>query len=553
VTVREADVQATLCATLVDQWVLCGLRHAMVAPGSRSTPMALALAAHDDVAVHVFHDERSAAFAALGAGIESGAASVVLCTSGTAATHFHAAVVEASLSGVPLLALTADRPPELHGIGAPQTIDQQRLFTSSAPFFDAGVADHSDAPRWRMNANQWWPTDGPVHLNLPFREPLVGQPHDLPERIASAGRASVGIVPEPPEGLDHARGVIVAGQGVDNPEAVGRLATSLGWPVLADPRSGCRELDAAVVAFDTLLRHTEFARAHVPQAVLHLGEPPASKVLGQWLQSAQATQVQVLPRQALIDPLRILDHRLVAPVGDLCTAWVGVLRGGSSTPWLARWQHADRRAQQVFESRLGSVLSEPAVARAVSLRSGPLVVASSMPIRDVEWFGAPAQRARVHSNRGANGIDGVMATGIGIAVASGEPTTVLLGDIAFCHDASSLTALAQRSVDLKIVVIDNDGGGIFSFLPQASVLEPARFEQLFGTPHGTDVELLAQAHGLASCTVDSVAALRAALDAPGSAVIRVRSDRVRNVKVHEELYHAVHEVLDGGEQRRVTA
>jgi 2-succinyl-5-enolpyruvyl-6-hydroxy-3-cyclohexene-1-carboxylate synthase len=319
------------------------------------------------------------------------------------------------------------------------------------------------------------------------------------------------------------------------------FAASVGWPVLADPRSGCRGLDHAVAAFDSLLRHQPFARAHAPSVVLHLGEPPASKVLGQWLQSVDATHVQVLDRPVVIDPLQIVTHRVTAPVGPVLAALVGTLSGAVDTPWWARWRHAAQAAQRAIAGELSDgSLSEPGVARWLTAQPGAMVVASSMPIRDVEWFGVHEQQAEVLSNRGANGIDGVIATGIGVALGrSDRRCTVLLGDVALLHDSSSFTALARREVQVRVVVVDNDGGGIFSFLPQATALPHERFEQLFGTPHGTDLAALARAHGLWVREADTVDQLADAWHLPGSGVVRVRTDRAQNVRVHDALHAAV--------------
>ena len=547
------DVQATFCATLVDQWVRMGLRHAVVAPGSRSTPMAMALAARDELRVHVFHDERSAAFAALGVGLAAGVPAVLLCTSGTAATHFHAAVVEADLSSVPMLVLTADRPPELQGIGAPQTIEQTDLYGAVVRCFaDPGVPVAADAPMWRDAAADWWLSavdgdPGPVHLNLPFREPLVGDALPLPLAEGLDWMSDEGDwfmmrpdVAELAAMLDGQRGVIVAGHGVDDPAAVQRLSDALEWPVLACPRSGCRSLPTAVAAFDSLLRHADFARDHTPTVVLHLGAPPASKVLAQWLAASGATHVQVHAQQRILDPNRIITERVYGRPSTLCDELAPLMAGATGTPWLARWQRAERSAQAALAaaSREGG-LTEPSVARALTRLDVELVVSSSMPIRDVEWFGDPSGSARVHSNRGANGIDGVIATGVGVALGSQRPTVVLVGDVAFCHDQSSLTALARRGLPLTIVVVDNDGGGIFSFLPQATTLDAERFEQLFGTPHGTDVLALARAHGLGATEVTTSEDLEAAVHDPSISVVRVASDRAANVVAHERLHASV--------------
>lgn len=556
-TAQSADLQATFCATLVDQWVRMGLRYAVIAPGSRSTPMALALAARTDLDVQVVHDERSASFIALGIGLATGVPAAVLCTSGTAATHFHAAVVEADLSSVPMLVLTADRPLELQGIGAPQTIDQVDLYGAVVRCFaDPGVAEAVDAAYWREWAEGWWLSavdgdPGPVHVNLPFREPLIGAAGSLPPAAE---------LPEPDDGgwfmmrpdlaelagmLSAARGLIVAGRGVDDVEAVNELASRLGWPVLADPRSGCRHLPAAVCSFDALLRVSSFASTQVPSVVLHLGEPPASKVLGQWLAASGAVQVQVHAQQRILDPLGIMTERVYGRVSTVCGELVGHVQPVTDPAWWASWQRADDAAQNAIDAALRTMggLNEPGVARWLSMFNGHVVTSSSMPVRDLEWFGMPGATTRVYSNRGANGIDGIISTGVGVAMATGERTVVHVGDVAFVHDQSSLTGLATRRLPLTIVVADNDGGGIFSFLPQATQLSPERFEQLFGTPHGTDLVALAGAHGLGAIDVESIAQLRGAVYDDAVTVVRVRTDRASNVDVHARLNEAVASAL----------
>ena len=548
------DVQATFCATLVDQWVRMGLRHGVVAPGSRSTPMALALATRADISLHVAHDERSAAFMALGIGLSTGVPAALLCTSGTAATHFHAAVVEADLSGVPMLALTADRPPELQGIGAPQTIDQQNLFgTVVRCFADPGVADREHSSGWRAMAARYWSHTvgahpGPVHVNLPFREPLVGVAGELPPP------STVAPTPEPELALFDAaalaasltgrRGIIVVGAGVADPAAVELLAAALQWPIFADPRSGCRHLPQAVSCFDAILRSTSFSGAHRPEIALHLGEPPASKVFGQWLQAGQALHVHVHAQPRTIDPLRLVNQRIVAQPAAVCRELAEQVGAVSDAMWLADWQRAERLGQLAIDAALASdPLCEPRVARLLSEGDAQLVLSSSMPVRDVEWFGRPRPGSKVYSNRGANGIDGVIATAIGVAIGSGQRTVALLGDVAFCHDQSSLTALAGRRLPLTIVVVDNDGGGIFSFLPQSSTLPREQFEQLFGTPHGTDIVSVARAHGLGAVAATTADELLAALADPAAAVVCVRSDRASNVLTHERLNAAVSAAL----------
>jgi 2-succinyl-5-enolpyruvyl-6-hydroxy-3-cyclohexene-1-carboxylate synthase len=549
------DVQATFCSTLVDEWVRHGLRHAVVAPGSRSAPMALALAGRPDIELHVFHDERSASFAALGVALATGTPAALLCTSGTAATHFHAGVVEAHQSGVPMLVMTADRPPELHGVGAPQTIEQANLYGPAVRgFHDPGVAVDEQRGTWRSIAATAWhlatsDTPGPVHLNLPFREPLVGIAGDLPaeESFARPSAPSAGL-DELVELLGEPHGLIVAGNGVNDPGVVQALAEMTGWPVLADPLSGCQVLDAAVVRFDALLRHAGFAAGHRPAVVLQLGMPPSSKVLAQWLAESSAVHVAVSSVGLISDPNLLGARQVHAPIGDLCTDLVARSSRRQQRTWMAAWLSADSAAQAALDAALfaESELSEPLAARALTASvpsGGHLVVASSMPVRDVEWFGTPRGDITVHANRGANGIDGVIATGIGVALGSGQPTTVLLGDIAFCHDASSLAALSARRLDLKIVVIDNDGGAIFSFLPHAAKLPAERFEQLFGTPHGTDIISIGRAHDLRAYTAESAEDIAAAFDDPDTCVVRVASNRKKNVDVHTALNAAMVDAL----------
>lgn len=524
-----AATQATFCATLVDEWARSGVRHAVVAPGSRSTPMALALAGDDRIAVHVHVDERCASFTALGIGVATGVPAVVLCTSGTAATHLHAAVVEAHHARVPLLVVTADRPPELRDVGAPQTIDQQHLYGRAVRWFaDPGVPDDAGRSSWRSLGARAVAeaADGPVHLNLPFREPLLGEPGDLPPG-RSDGRPWTSL-----SGRDRAgsaryrleaelrRPLVVASRPVEVPDGV---------PVLADPRSGM----AGIRHADALLRVPELAAELRPDLVVRVGPPPASRVVNEWLAATGAVEVADVP---WLDAARTAHA-----FGD-----VDVPKGEPG--WLERWQSLDAAAAAAIAGVLDArdEPTEPGAARDVlaTLPAGAhLVVASSMPVRDLEWYATPRADVAVHANRGANGIDGTISTALGVALATGAPTAVLLGDVAFVHDSNALVGLADRGVDLTVVVLDNAGGGIFSFLPQARTLPDERFEQLFGTPHGVRPELLAAAHGIASLTVEAAdavpMAVRAALEAGGVHLVVVRTERAANKALHDELCAAV--------------
>ena len=538
-----ADVQATFCATLVDEWIELGVRHAVVAPGSRSTPMALAIADRVELAVHVVHDERAAAFVALGLGLD-GSPALLLCTSGTAAANFFPAVVEAGLSEVPMIVLTADRPEELRGVGAPQTIDQIELYGDHVRWFrDPGVPEIAGLDGWRdlAGATRGHAASGPVQLNLPFREPLLGRPGELPPRRARpevpvAARQTDAV----PESFDQHRGVILAGgrSGVA-PAEIAALHAATQWPIIADPMSGVRHLDGVVTTADALLRHAPFAADHAPDVVVRIGRPSTSKVLARWAARDGAVVVQV-GGPGRIDP----DHN-VSAVCDMASLLDAAPAGATGTTWMARWMHAERRASAAIDEAMAATdLTEPAVARVVAEHlpdDAVLTVASSMPVRDLEWFGG--RRAVAHANRGANGIDGVTSTALGRALGGG-PSFVLIGDLAFVHDANALVALADRGTDLRIVVVDNDGGGIFSFLPQADLLSPGRFEELFGTPLGVDVEMLARAHRIPSTTVTTADQLRRQLVEPGPWMCRVASDRTRNVETHRAINAAVAAVLD---------
>jgi 2-succinyl-5-enolpyruvyl-6-hydroxy-3-cyclohexene-1-carboxylate synthase len=534
-------VQATFAATLVDEWVRAGVMHAVVAPGSRSTPMALALSDRPELSVHVFHDERAAGFAALGIGAASGVPAVVLTTSGTAATHLHAAVVEAHLGEVPLLVCTADRPPELQDVGAPQTIDQTHLYGRAVRWFVApGVADEATAHTWRPLAARaaaltMAEPPGPVHLNLGFRDPLAGRSGTLPPgRGDEAPWTTVAGAAVSPVTVPEGRVLVVAGAGAHPALAV------CGWPVLADPRSGL-EGSSVVTHADAFLRHPVTADELRPDVIVRVGPPPASRVVNEWLDSTSAVQV-------------VLSSSWRDPGQRASMLATGALSMPPPKPdWLDQWRGVDQIAEFAIAAHLAKQEqpTEPHVARSVLAAlpaNSRLMVASSMPVRDLEWYARPRQDVSVHANRGANGIDGTIATTIGLALGGSGPAVGLLGDIAFLHDSTALIGLESRGLDLTFVVVDNDGGGIFSFLPQASLLEAPRFEQLFGTPHDVQLDQLAAVHGIPSLIVEDPdlvgPSVRSTVDSGGLWLVLVRTDRAANAAVHAELNAAVAAALD---------
>jgi 2-succinyl-5-enolpyruvyl-6-hydroxy-3-cyclohexene-1-carboxylate synthase len=570
------DVQAAWCAVLADEWARAGVRHAVACPGSRSTPMVLALARHPSITLDVRLDERAAGFYALGIALGSGQPVAVCTTSGTAAAELHAAVVEAHHAGVPLLVVTADRPPELHGVGAPQTIDQRALYgTAVRHAADLAPAQWAQRASWRSLASRLAAEactgpmgPGPVHVNLALREPLVGEAPPLPpgrpgaapwhrvvgptEAGGAAGTAgTAGAVAGDAwvRRLVGRRGVVVAGAAAGEPDAVFALADALGWPVLADPASGCRRSRPGVVgAADALLRVPSVAAALAPEVVVRLGAPWASKVLAGWLDAGPAEQVVVDPYWRWPDPGRHASDLVRADPTRWCAGLAAALGpAGAAVPadgWRARWSALDAAAWEAIAASCaggdggagGGDLSEPVVARAAAAavpEGGVLVVSSSMPVRDVEWFVAPSPApARVVANRGANGIDGVVSSALGVA-RTGVPVVALVGDLAFLHDLTAWVRPRDADApDCTVVVADNGGGGIFSFLPQAGVLAEQEFDRLFATPQAVDVAGAAAGLGVAVQDVASPAELDGALLGVSGGGLRVVRARVPGADAH---------------------
>ncbi|HWF16386.1 MAG TPA: 2-succinyl-5-enolpyruvyl-6-hydroxy-3-cyclohexene-1-carboxylic-acid synthase [Acidimicrobiales bacterium] len=550
------SVQATFCATLVDEWVHLGVTDAVVCPGSRSTPLALPLAQR--LRTHVRLDERSAAFYGLGLAKATGRPIVVCVTSGTAAAELHPAVVEAHHARVPLIVCTADRPPELHHRGASQTIEQDALFSVEARWrIDPGVPAAGQESTWRPLARRAYAESvhgpggpGPVHLNLAFREPLTDGPDALPAR---GGPGSVpakhwSAAPATPQGRFEGRGIVVVGgpsYGPVDPQQVLAFASRLGWPVLADPLSRCR-VEGTIAAADAIVRTSPA----LPEVVVQLGAPWLSKALGTYVTEAAATGARVVvvdPWQQRPDPLGVATE-FVHPEAN-ARAWLAAMAEGAGPAdpaWLSSWQVMEARAQEAIDGVLATDLNEPQVARTLyryaAAGDASVFVSASMPIRDLEWY-APALPAppEVMANRGANGIDGVVSSALGVA-AAGAPrrTFALLGDLAFLHDVSGLVNLP--AVPCTFVVVDNDGGGIFSFLPQATTLGADVFEPLFGTPPASDVGAVARGFGLAVDEVTKLSELEPALATATAApaLVRVRvPTRTQNVAVHDAINQAV--------------
>jgi len=564
----SADAATGFAVALVDEWVRARVVVVAVAPGSRSTPLALALAGDGRIRVEVFLDERSAGAFALGAAKASGRPAAVLTTSGSAAALLHGAVIEAHHSRTPLLVCTADRPPELRDTGASQAIDQVKLFGDAVRWFvEVGV------PEVRPGAGAYWrsvasravaeavgPPSGPVHLNLAFREPLVptGVAVEAPGRADGEPWTACmsGLVHPRPDDVERLaaivaaapRGLVVAGWGADaDPGSVGRFAAAAGWPVLADAVSGLRTGPHAVSTYDALLRHEPFATGHQPDLVVRLGAAPTGRVTTTWL-GRVVRQVLVDPDRAWLDPGRVATEQVVADPSIFLDAITDVLAGGAGVDpgWSAAWQAAESAARTAVDDLVDSwpVPFEGRIARDVAgcLPDGAiLVVGSSMPVRDLESFARPRTGLQVVANRGASGIDGFTATVLGAAAVSTGPVAALAGDLSFLHDVGGLLGATRRSIDATLVVVDNDGGGIFSFLPQANISD--HFDRLFATPHGSDLVEVAAAFGVPARRVTSadevVPAVRESLDAGGVRVVVVPTERADNVARHADVWAAV--------------
>jgi 2-succinyl-5-enolpyruvyl-6-hydroxy-3-cyclohexene-1-carboxylate synthase len=592
-SLQPENVAYLYVGAFVDELARAGLRHVCLCPGSRSAPLALRLADHPALKLWMHLDERSCAFFALGLAKAQRFPVALLCSSGTAAANFMPAIVEAHQARVPLIVLTADRPPELRDTGAPQTIDQIKLYGAYAKWFvemalpeatvemlryartiaARAVAEALDAPA------------GVVHLNFPFREPLVPlAPPAIPAELQSisAGRANpqpyarVTTMPRQPEAApaliatlsaelsSFSKGLIVAGPQTnpDFPRAVTQLSAALGYPILADPLSQvrCGPQDGAngdsanvVDAYDAFLRDANTVERLAPDVILRFGAMPTSKPLMLYLQRyASARQILIDDGGNWNDAARLASDMIRADPTLFCSALATGARGPSGSDWLESWrttQRLTRRAitdqisafEELFEGRVFSELAQ-------CLPDGATCyVSSSMPVRDLDTFFPANNRAvRFLANRGANGIDGVVSSALGASLASTGPLVLVIGDIALYHDLNGLLAAKRHSLSATIILINNDGGGIFSFLPQAAY--PKHFEQLFGTPHGLDFRPAAELYGAHYQQVNNWSEFRKALTdglhAPGLKLIEVRTQREGNVTQHRQVWQAVAAALN---------
>lgn len=579
-TLSHENVTWLYVRAFVDELARAGVKHVCLCPGSRSTPLAMTFAEHNAFRMWMHLDERACAFFALGLAKQSHEPVVLVCTSGTAAANFFPAIVEAYQAHVPLIVLTADRPPELRDTGAPQTIDQIKLYGEHAKWFteialpeaNVEMLRYARTMACRAAAKAIENPAGVVHFNMPFREPLVPLATEISvrdaEREAFFGRADGRLfvtISRPISSADDKvistlaeqlapmeRGLIVAGMQIDSafPAAVTQLAEQLGYPILADPlsqvRCGAHERTNVIDSYDAFLRDAKIAQQLAPEIVLRFGAIPTSKPVMQFL------QMHASARQILVgdwnEPAHIASEIIRADATCFCNALTKKIERPRTTfAWLTQWRETNAKTKcaiaaqiaaydEFFEGRVFSELAECLPDEVTCF------VSSSMPVRDLDtFFPSNARNIRFLSNRGANGIDGVVSTALGAGAASAGKLVLVIGDLALYHDMNGLLAAKLHKLYALVILINNDGGGIFSFLPQAA--HPARFEQLFGTPHGLEFQHAAELYGASFCDAKNWEMFRAAvgdgLQSDGLHIVQVKTNRERNVAMHRAVWEAV--------------
>jgi 2-succinyl-5-enolpyruvyl-6-hydroxy-3-cyclohexene-1-carboxylate synthase len=515
-----------LARVIVRQIIEAGITDAVISPGSRNAPLSLALIAAQErklIKLHIRIDERTAAFYALGLAKATNRPVPVICTSGTAVANYHPAVLEASHSNIPLFVITADRPAALRRTGANQTTEQARIFGKAVRYFSdvSGAAFPLELP---LNSLQ----TGPVHLNVQFEEPLL------------AGSDTTwldGLTVSPPRIFDRkksgtlasksTRGLLVIGhdRGGIAAEDVKKFAEQLGWPILSEDPLTFPNASAHASLF---LTSTVIAKDLAPDTVIVIGRTTLSRSVNALVNSARAKFV-IDPRIATVDTDRLAEKKFT-DLPELYTA-------PADSEWLAKWAKYSQRTAKVVNEI--STWSEPLIAREISQHlpdESTLFIASSRPIRDIEAFGATRSGIKTFANRGLAGIDGNISTALGIATAH-KSTFAVLGDLAFLHDLTGL--IHREDIHLRIFVINNDGGGIFSTLPQRGV---AGFEQVFGTPHGLDPAVIAASMGVDAKTISSVDQLRQELAKPVTG-ISVVVCKVPDREANADLIKSLHEKM----------
>lgn len=557
---------------IVEELIRNEIDYFCISPGSRSTPLTVAAARHPKAKTKIFYDERGAAFHALGYARAAGVPAVLICTSGTAAANYYPAIIEAAQENIPIIVLSADRPPELRNTGANQTIDQVGLFGVYAKwFFDLPCPEPLIKPEMLLTTidqavfQALSQPAGVAHLNCMFREPLapLGEPANWVENIAKRWQENnkpytrhsrLETFPAMGELMQLAdvikstqKGILSVGRlsSLADVEAVKKLAGLLNWPVFADITSGLRlnSFPQHVPYFDAVLSSQTVADNLQPDTVLHIGYRMVSKKWSQYLERClPENYIAVLPGDQKYDPTHQLSLRLSCDVSGFIDRITPQIQNTKPNDYLRRWQLYSNNAAEVLQrhdKKLGGI-DEIAAVRLISTEINPgngLFLAASMPVRDMDVFGVPENSARVAANRGASGIDGTISSAAGFAQGLKKPVTLILGDLAFIHDLNGVVQIAENEYPLIVVVINNGGGGIFSFLPIAKVEDV--FESNFGTPHNYEFNSIADFAGLPYFCPGNMNEFRdtyCQLQSDGqSAIIEVKTEREANARLHRAL------------------
>lgn len=556
--------------TIVNTLITAGVEDVVISPGSRSTPLAYAFASlSNEINVYRQVDERSAAFFALGIAKAKGKPVVLVCTSGTAAANYYPAVVEANYARVPLIVLTADRPHELREVGAPQTINQVRLFGEqvkwSAEFPIPDNADQTlpyiERHTARAIAISMTAPMGPVHLNIPFREPLLIDFRNGVARgnyvqsFASSVEASceaITVLEDVIASTD--KGIIVVGElhAGSNMKALWAFIEKLKWPVVVESLSNMRTnipescKEYVISTYDAILKHDAFKEAAKPQAVIRFGAQPVSKFLMQFIAASKPKYYIVVDENPMFrDSISAATHFIHAQVGR----WIEnvQVRSNIEPNYVAMWQNAEEVASSEVE-RYSSWSNDEGMYVQKLLELIPagsdVFVSSSMPVRDIDTFLLKTGKdLRIIANRGANGIDGVISTAFGYSAANPErPTYLLIGDLAFLHDSNAFVLTRYQQLQLQVIVMNNDGGGIFSYLPQAKVEE--HYEELFGTPTSLTFEQLAAMYDISYEAVRQADTFEKALQLKNKLkIVEVFTNRDENTENHRTLWRNISEGL----------
>ncbi len=581
---EAASLNALWANLIVEELVRSKVDYFCLSPGSRNSPLTVAIAYNKKNCRVIHYDERGTAFHALGYARATRRPAVLVCTSGTAVANFLPAIIEASMDMVPLIVLTADRPPELRHTGANQTIDQVKIFGSYTKwFFDLPCPDEMIAPEVVLTTidqavyRAMRAPAGPVHINCMFREPLapISTQKDFGRYLSSIMgwmdnhrpyteysspciRPHVDVVEHVAGILNNVdRGILVVGRLTSKKEreAAQKISQILNWPTFADISSGLRlgvADDNVIAHFDQLLLSDEFVENCRPFSVIHFGGVPTSKRLLQLLEKGQPENyIMVAAHPFRHDPGHRVTMRLEADMTEFCEELIAHLGKQKRTSWLDGFVARSQLIERIFKEAIDAddTLSEPAVARLISqhIHTGSgLFLASSMPIRDMDMYADPqGSSVTVGCNRGASGIDGTIASAAGFTHGLNKPVTLLIGDLAFLHDVNSLALLKSLAKPLITVVINNDGGALFSFLPIAQVKEV--FEPFFGTPHGLSFDKATDMFGIDYYCPDSkesfITSYISAQKENRSAIIEIKSDRSENFRIHQEIEKRIKSTL----------